>query len=80
MLDIKQGEPLPPDRRGRTLKYPFKSMQVGDSFLAEYEDTSLSGRRRLQVSVLGACRRNRVKDAKFVTRQEDNGVFCKRVE
>jgi len=80
MIDIKQGEPLPPDHRGRPTKYPFKRMEVGDSFLAEYEDASLGSRAKLQASVLGSCRRNRLPGAKFVTRQEENGVFCQRIE
>ena len=76
MIDVEQGVPIVKNKRGRPPKYPFRNMKVGDSFFAKSEDGSKSAISLLQASIMGACRRNRVKNAKFTTAQEENGVRC----
>ncbi len=44
MYEIEKGIEVPDDGRGRTLKYPWKSLEIGDSFFViGVKRTSISG-------------------------------------
>jgi hypothetical protein len=67
--EIEAGVPIPaPNKGGRTAKYPFGSMKVGESFAV---GTDESGVKRIQRAAAAFARRNAVK---LVTRRTDNGV------
>lgn len=63
--------PVPPVNAGggRSPKYPFREMEVGDikHFLADSQEV-----KRIQRAAAAFCRRN--KGVKFITRSTDQGV------
>jgi len=65
MFKIEKGIEVPPYSMGMPRIYPFKDMEVGDSFFVP-----LNGRERkhLQKSILGSCRHARLNPKKFCTR------------
>jgi len=70
MFEIKKDVPIPAVRMpgGRGVKYPFRSMEVGDSFHA---DVSAAEAKKIQYAATAYSRRNGVK---FTTRRSDTGV------
>lgn len=79
LLDIEQGIEVPPRKCaliGKSPVYPFKFMNVGDSFFVPCEDNKRS---RKQSTILQAARRA-PEGWKYVTRQVDGGVRCWRAE
>ena len=70
MFEIKKDVPIPAVRMpgGRDVKYPFRSMEIGDSFHAE---VSLAEAKKIQYAAAAYSRRNGVK---FTTRRSDTGV------
>ena len=69
MIKIEKGIVIPPPKPGRKL-YPWRDLEVGESFLVEKDHRSLA---RLQAVLLGCSRASRC-DRTFVTRQMDSGV------
>ena len=78
MYEIEKEIELPSVISLRRL-YPFKEMEVGDSFFVP-----LNGRdsRMVSVAIMGAGRATRMKGEKFTTRvnKEKDGVRCWRIE
>lgn len=76
MLDVEKNTPPPAARTGvrGSPFYPFKTMDVGDSFLAPF-----NGRepKRVSSNILSAARD--LKPLKFSTRREENGIRVWRI-
>jgi hypothetical protein len=72
-IKIEKGIPLPPGRGGPSrVKYPFKDMEVGDSFVALLADSSAADLLRLQGS-LGNCAKAAIGPSKIATRKLPDG-------
>lgn len=74
----QKGAPIPPKNthpKNVTPKFPLAELEVGESFDVE-------GTERDRISLIGACRRQTLKDGKlFTTRQIEPGKWrCWRVE
>lgn len=77
-IKIDKNIPIPPaDRRGlatsRTTKYPFRKMQIGESFLFP-KGTKVSNARS------AAQQTARRSNMKFSVRQIEEGIRCWRIE
>jgi hypothetical protein len=78
MIKIESGIPLPSEARGRKIKYPFATLQVGQSFLAACapEDS-----RKLIMSVSSLCGKHTKKTGRrYTCRVVEGGVRVWRVE
>jgi hypothetical protein len=76
MMEIEKNVELPPKRKGRgpgKYKYPFPSMEVGDSFVAPITI------KRLSTAANNWTKRNG-KGRRFTCRTVENGTRCWRVE
>lgn len=79
MIKIERGVPIPPPARSRSAerqnKYPFDTMEVGDSFFVatKADETSAGIQRRLT-----ACAAMH-KPMRYATRRVDGGVRCWRI-
>lgn len=70
MYSIDKNVPLPPSRRGAKAKYPFASMQLGDSILVPDD-----GSRRAQMRLGSAANMHFKRTGKkFATRREGMAV------
>jgi hypothetical protein len=80
MLQIDSDVPVPPISRGGSPgakpKYPFDLMEVGDSFAAYPEHSSLV---QLRNSVRHCMYKKAVLGRKFIVRTIDNGIRVWRV-
>jgi len=71
-IEIDKHVPLPPEEVKRTDKYPFKTMEIGDSFYA-YNVT--------RASLTSAAKYAGVKlGFTFICRAEDEGARCWRTK
>lgn len=69
LFEIQADVPIPsPNKGGRTAKYPFGAMKVGESFAVDSDE---SGIKRVQRAAAAFARRNAIK---LVTRRTDTGV------
>lgn len=70
MFEIQKNVPIPAVHKtgGPTVKYPFRAMEVGDSFTAE---VSAAEAKQIQRAATSFSRRNGVK---FTTRRTASGV------
>ena len=75
MFEIEKGIPIP-NFTPRRNKYPWRHMEVGDSFFVPTKNEAES--HRIQVSLLGSVRR--LKPLRFRAVLADSGVRCWRVE
>lgn len=79
-IQIDSGIPIPPRAtgEGRTPKYPFRQMEVGDSFLVPYMDGRPRGHtaRRMAAATKSAVKRT---GWKFTARQLSDGLRVWRV-
>lgn len=77
MFEIEKGIPLPESNkaRGRELKYPFRKMLVGDSFVVP-----VSTRLEYQKLSSAASQAGIRSGMKFATRRVDGGVRVFRIE
>ena len=74
MIEIDQFIPIPEERRGPPLKYPWDTLKVGESFLVK---CAKSKRYKKQHSLLTSARlwrKRNCKTRKFRTRMVENGV------
>jgi hypothetical protein len=79
-LKIEKGIPLPPTTMGRARIYPFKEMEIGDSFFVPLNGRD---RHRVQTSIIGSCRLARLTPKRFCTRyikEPEEGYRCWRFE
>jgi hypothetical protein len=80
MFEVIAGVPIPGrkcEAKYGSLRYPFKAMKVGDSFLVPVEE---EGKHKLQRLLSSAARNfGKPKGLKYVTRQLDEGVRVWRV-
>ncbi len=54
MIKIDKGIEIPPENRGRKAKYPFRDMEVGDSFFIPKKECASSGALQARgIKVLG---------------------------
>lgn len=67
-----------PQAKGKEIKYPFKTLQVGESFLVESspENITKTQRKMSAISVMAGKRHGK----KFITRRTDVGVRIFRVD
>lgn len=72
MFAIEKNIPVPTTGKGRPDKYPWKNMEVGDSFLVP-DSTSAMFVGRKQYA-------QRAHNARYVTRREADGLRVWRVE
>ena len=80
MIKIDKQIPIPELLYGGVArKYPFKELEVGDSFFVSYEEKIAS---MVINSVSSSCRTGQLKKKKFTVRdiKGDNGCRCWRVE
>lgn len=77
MYKIEKDVPLPKKGSGRPRKYPFKDMEVGDSFFAKNDKgvTPILNRIQYLASIYGRRYKYR-----FATRKVNNGVRCWRTK
>lgn len=75
MFEIRKNVPVPPAGKagGRSAKYPFRNMEVGDSFEATMSDAEA---KQVQRAATSYARRNGVK---FTTRRSATGVGVWRI-
>jgi len=75
MFEIRKNIPIPTVRKagGRSAKYPFRDMEVGDSFEEAMSDAEA---KQVQRAAAAYARRNGVK---FTTRRSDTGVGVWRI-
>ena len=74
---IEKNIPIPDECKKRSCKYPFRLMEVGDSFLVEPKQGESP--RDTQTRVL--CASRNYKNMRFRTKViEDEGIRCWRVE
>ena len=80
MYEIEKNIPFPERKmyKGRAEKYPFKTMEIGDSFIVECipEEKQKTSNRVVGAAIWVA----RQQGKKFRTRQVDGGVRCWRFE
>lgn len=81
MAEIEKGIPVPAPHCGRPRKYPWRDIEVGESFFIPCDKES---RNRVQCSMLGMCRRSRANGKRFTTRsvveQGKSGIRVWRIE
>ena len=75
MLEIEKGIPMPDKKYGRHLKYPFKEMEITDSFIVECKKDE--SHQKL-VNILSSARH--YKPMKFRTETVETGIRCWRIE
>jgi len=77
MIAIDKEIPIPESRKstGRKRIYPFRELEIGDSFFVETEEPHHQVKLLLQ-----SVRQSRFPDKKFTTRIVNNGVRMWRVE
>ena len=74
MFEIEKGIEIG-KLRGKDVSYPFKMMDIGDSFFVPCE----KGKTEAVQRSVSQCARHR-KPFKFATRQLEDGVRCWRIE
>lgn len=88
-IEIEKGIPVPPARPagkgGRESKYPFESMDVGDSFLVPANiapaDGDFSALRRLRLNLMTRCTKAGKRwGRRYTTRMVPEGVRVWRIE
>jgi hypothetical protein len=93
MFTIDKNVPPPPNARdgrgGRPSKYPFASMEIGDSFLVPYpreartSDEAVELRRATKNIITSAVSQYKIRTGnrsqKYTTRAEDSGVRVWRI-
>lgn len=79
-IRIDSCHPVPSVRRGKTMKYPFETMQPGQSFAIEIGNATLQQvRNRLQNS-LSSLRRRRPVEGQFITKKVGDELRCWRIK
>lgn len=80
-MTIEKNIPIPPSNHTRS-KYPFADMEVGDSFLVEWD--KIRNKDRFQSYLAGSSymwrKRHDRNDWKFTTRATESGVRVWRVK
>lgn len=84
-FQVEKDVPIPEGRQGRESKYPFREMEVGDSFLVAPEVDELLGEQEDFAKVRGrvsnvAYKYGKEHDKKFTVRQVEEGIRVWRVE
>lgn len=72
MYEIEKNIPIPDPNKGRKSKYPFATMQVGDSFF-------VSDKKQTVIGSCASAYSKRNPDVKFTVRVAEGGVRCWRV-
>jgi hypothetical protein len=72
---IEKDHKIPAESRGRKPEYPFRNMNVGDSFFVPQPDPAM--RKKRVISICGSARRH--KPWIFTCRESDSGVRVWRV-
>lgn len=83
MLEIEKGIPIPKVDKSYAYdsKYPFKVMEVGDSFFVPVDrEQPRKQFHRVAMNISASCRAKRMNGKKFLTRTLRDGVRCWRVE
>lgn len=77
---IEQGVPMPqPSGRGKYgIKYPFKTMKVGESFLVPCADMTAKNLNRVGVNIMSSAKKYK-NIGVFTTRRVADGVRCWKV-
>ena len=78
MFSIEKNIPIPPKKMNKNAMYPFRLMEVGDSFsvpIASYNKDEQSKTYRMIYNM-----RYRYKPKKFAIRIDDNSIRCWRTE
>lgn len=75
MFEIEKGIKIPEDGNRRNRKYPFREMDVGDSFFVPCTDEEY---RKIQSTIKSATRKITPND--FTVRKVENGVRCWRIK
>lgn len=70
MIQIEKNIPLPPEKKRNT--YPYKSMDIGESFLVTEG--------KMQIVCNANYRASKAMGMKFIARKEGNGVRVWRIE
>lgn len=79
-LVVEKGFPLPSDSRGRPGgKYPFATMEVGDSFHMPAKDHAEVSNARARISASAKTFRKSRPDVVFATRKVDGGIRVWRI-
>ena len=72
MYEINKGVPVPPFAVHRNTKYPFRSMEIGDSFFVpDIQHHNMSSVMAYHKKAYGT---------QFTARQEDNGIRVWRIK
>lgn len=72
-INIQQNIPLPEEKTGRKLKYPFAEMNIGDSFFSKTTSSRLS-------TVAGRYGKAQTPERVFTVRKEENGARVWRIK
>lgn len=79
MIQILSDIPVPPDFRGRKVKYPFADLTVGQMFWIPGPEVPTGGIKTLLSAVGAYRRRTGVLHHRFVVRPHEGGVGVWRV-
>jgi hypothetical protein len=77
MVKIDKKVPLPPSKRIRKENYPFREMNVGDSFFLPLDGIPVS---ELQTRLANAWRHCREEGKRFTSRRVEGGVRVWRID
>ena len=82
MYEIEKNIHIPKDGRGRPRdrKYPFTSMEIGDSFFIPCSDKKEATKRANRVMSSARTSRKSIENKKFTTRAFDDGVRVWRIK
>jgi len=81
MYQIVKGIAIIQARKGRPTQYPFKQMEVGDSFFVEFTEEEMKSAKlksKKQATILSAARVGRY-GIKISTRRVENGIRAWRI-
>ncbi len=80
-MRVERGIPIPRSDAQIPSKYPFKLMEVGDSFLVKYDGKITPGRLKRLILSNAYYYRSKVNlDIKFVVKRMEGGVRCWRIK
>ena len=74
MFEIDKGVEIPA-KRARRRNYPFREMEVGDSFFVPTDKPA-----NVSASICGCVRSSRYPGKRFTSRKVEGGVRCWRIE
>jgi hypothetical protein len=80
MYEIEKGIEMPRGGKGRKPIYPFRKMNVGESFFVQVASDNSYEKMAKMRSIMGSCRKTRLAPKEFTTKIETGGIRVWRVK